>query len=71
MGTITVRKAKNGEKRYTAQIRLRRNGVIVYQEFQTFGRRQLAKAWLSRRETGLADAEVKSVFFRRVRRSDP
>ena len=63
MGTITVRKAKNGEKRYTAQIRLRRNGAIVYQESQTFERRQVAKAWLSRRETELADAEVKSGFF--------
>ena len=63
MGTITVRKAKNGEKRYTAQIRLRRNGEIVYQESQTFERRQVAKAWLSRRETELADAEVKSGFF--------
>lgn len=63
MGTITVRKAKNGEKRYTAQIRLRRNGAIVYQESQTFERRQVAKAWLSRRETELADVEVKSGFF--------
>ena len=64
MGTITVRKAKNGEKRYTAPIRLRRNGVIVYQETQTFERRQVAKAWLRRCDTELADVEVKSGFFR-------
>lgn len=58
MGTITVRKAKNGEKRYTAQIRLRRNGAIVYQESQTFGRKQLAKAWLNRREVEWEDTDV-------------
>ena len=65
MGTITVRKAKNGEKRYTAQIRLRRNGAIVYQESKTIERRQVAKAWLSQGETELADAEVKGKPFPR------
>jgi len=54
MGTITQRKNKNGETKYTAQIRLRRAGVIVYQEAQSFDRKQIAQAWLKRRETELA-----------------
>ena len=60
MGTISQRTTKNGEKKYTAQIRLRRNGVVVYQESRSFDRKQLAKAWLGRRETELADLELQS-----------
>jgi integrase len=54
MGTITRRVNKSGQTKYTAQIRLRRNGSIVYQESQSFDRRQVAKAWLTRREAELA-----------------
>lgn len=50
MGTITRRETKKGV-RYTAQIRLRREGVIVYQESQTFERKQTAQAWVKKRET--------------------
>lgn len=53
MGTITRRETKKGV-RYTAQIRLRREGVIVYQESQTFERKQTAQAWIRKRETELA-----------------
>lgn len=55
MGTITQRKNKKGDTKYSAQIRLRRNGVIVYQEAQSFDRKQSAQAWLRRRETELAE----------------
>lgn len=55
MGTITQRKNKKGDTKYSAQIRLRRNGAIVYQEAQTFDRKQMAQAWLKRRETELAE----------------
>ncbi|MCU1718689.1 site-specific integrase [Pseudomonas sp. 5P_3.1_Bac2] len=54
MGTITQRKNKSGQTKYTAQIRLRRGGVVVYQESQTFERKASAQAWVKRRETELA-----------------
>lgn len=38
---------------YTVQIRLKKKGVIVYQEAQTFARQQAAQAWAKRRETEL------------------
>lgn len=53
MGTITRRENKKGVT-YTAQIRLRREGLIVYQESQTFERKQTAQAWISKREAVLA-----------------
>ncbi|MGZ7456592.1 hypothetical protein ACXPVS_07190, partial [Pseudomonas sp. Ma2-10] len=54
MGTITRRLNKSGQVKYTAQIRLRRKGVIVYQESQSFDRKQVARAWMTRREAELA-----------------
>lgn len=38
---------------YTAQIRLKRDGVQVYQESQTFARKQAAQAWARKRQTEL------------------
>ncbi len=38
---------------YTAQIRIKRDGVQVYQESQTFARKQAAQAWARKRETQL------------------
>ncbi|WP_315807521.1 tyrosine-type recombinase/integrase [Pseudomonas sp. C9-3] len=54
MGTITQRKNKSGEIKYTTQIRLRRGGKIVYQETRSFDRKAAASAWLKLRETELA-----------------
>lgn len=54
MGSITTRKRKNGSSSHTAQIRIMRGGVTVYQESQTFDRKQAATAWLKRREGELA-----------------
>jgi hypothetical protein len=42
-----------GSVSYTAQIRIKRDGVQVYQESQTFARKQAAQAWGRRRETEL------------------
>lgn len=55
MGSITIRKRKDGSARYTAQIRLMQQGVTVYQESQTFDRKATAAAWIKRRETELAE----------------
>lgn len=54
MGSITIRKRKDGSARYTAQIRIMQQGVTVYQESQTFDRKATAQAWIKRRETELA-----------------
>ncbi|MDX0277203.1 tyrosine-type recombinase/integrase [Sinorhizobium meliloti] len=55
MGTIVERKRRNGQKTYTAQIRIMRDGVTVHSEAQTFDRRPAAAAWLKKRETALAE----------------
>ncbi|MBV1813447.1 tyrosine-type recombinase/integrase [Pseudomonas viridiflava] len=55
MGTITTRKRKDNSVSYTAQIRINRDGRTVYQESQTFNRKQIATAWIKRRETELAE----------------
>jgi len=55
MGTITERKRKDGSRGYTAQIRIKRDGVIVHSEAQTFERKQAASQWLRKREAQLAE----------------
>ncbi|AFL52715.1 integrase [Sinorhizobium fredii] len=55
MGSIVERKRRNGQKSYTAQIRIMREGVTVHSEAQTFERRPAAAAWLKKRETQLAE----------------
>lgn len=53
MGTITSRRSKDGSARYTAQIRLKKDGKVVLTESETFGRRALAVEWLRNREAQL------------------
>ncbi|WP_245006772.1 site-specific integrase [Pseudomonas mandelii] len=72
MGTITSRKRKDNSTAYTAQIRINRDGRTVYQESQTFDRKQVAQAWIKRRETELAEpgaierAKRKGVTIRKM-----
>lgn len=54
MATIRARKRADGTVRYTAQIRIKRDGAQVYQESQSFVRKQVAQAWVKKRETELA-----------------
>jgi integrase len=53
MATIRARKKADGSVSYTVQIRLKNKGAIVYQECQTFARKQAAMAWARKRETEL------------------
>lgn len=53
MATITARKRKDGSTGYTAQIRIKRDGKVIYQEAETFDRKPLALAWATKRETEL------------------
>jgi integrase len=54
MGSILKRKRKDGTFGYTAMIRLKRAGKVVYSQTETFDREQAANAWLKKRETELA-----------------
>ena len=54
MGTITVRKRRDGSTGYTAQIRIMQKGVTVYQESQTFDRKATAQARIKRVETEMS-----------------
>lgn len=58
MGTISARKRADGSTAYTAQIRLKEQGVIVHTEAQTFTKKALAQAWLKRREAVLQEARA-------------
>ena len=55
MATIRARKKADGTVSYTVQIRLKKKGVLVYQEDRTFARKQAAQGWGKRRETELAE----------------
>lgn len=54
MGTISARERKDKSIGYTAQIRLKDGGKVVYTESKTFDRRQAAQSWLDKRERELA-----------------
>lgn len=55
MATIRTRKKADGSTGYLVQIRIYREKVTVYQESQTFARKQAAVAWVKRRETKLSE----------------
>lgn len=54
MGTIIERRRKDGSTGYTAQIVKKKGGKVIWNETETFDRRQAANAWLARREAELA-----------------
>ena len=53
MATIRAGKRTDGSISNTALIRLIREGAQVYQESQTFARKQAAQAWVCKREAEL------------------
>lgn len=55
MGTITSRKRADGTAGHTAQIRIKRGGIVVHSEAKTFDRKQAAELWLKKRESELAE----------------
>jgi len=62
----------SGQVEYRAQIRLRRKRAVVYQESQSFDRKQVARAWMTRRQAELAQpgaldsASRKAVPFKKI-----
>lgn len=59
MGTITQRKRTDGTSTYTSQIRLKKNGIVIYSESQTFTRKSLAQDWMRRRELELQEQRAR------------
>lgn len=55
MATIRPRKKRDGTVSYTAQIRIKKDGVQVYTESHTFERKKAAEVWAKRRETELSE----------------
>ncbi|HLA72783.1 MAG TPA: hypothetical protein VK624_14850 [Steroidobacteraceae bacterium] len=55
MPTIKIRKQANGATRYTAIVRLRRQGTILHRESRTFAHRSAALSWAKHREVALED----------------
>ena len=53
MGSIIERARKDGSKAFTAQIVIKKGGVIVHREAETFDRKQAANAWVVKREAEL------------------
>jgi len=67
MSTIKARKQGNGATRYTAIVRLRRQGKILHRESRTFTHRSAALSWAKHREVALENpAELT-----RMRQSTP
>ena len=54
MATISKRTRKDGTVFYTAQIRLKKGGEVIYSFAQSFDRESVAKAWLKKKEAELA-----------------
>ena len=53
MATISKRQRVDGSFSYTAQIRIKQKGEVVYTESETFTKKGVAKAWADRREAEL------------------
>lgn len=66
MGTITIRKRKDGSAGYRARVRVMRDG-LTYHETETFDRRPAATAWMKQRERELSKPGV----IDRVKSVDP
>lgn len=55
MATITRYRKRDGSYSYTAQIRIRRGGKIVYSESFTHPKKTVAQSWAKKRESELAE----------------
>ncbi len=73
MGTIIRRSRKDGSVAFAAQIVIKKNGVIVRREAQTFDRKPTANAWIVKREAELRDARAARLMqhFGRIRDQRP
>jgi hypothetical protein len=50
MATITARTRSDGSISYTAKTRIRKGGIIIYQESKTFDQKKSTQKWVRQRE---------------------
>jgi integrase len=65
VGTILTRTNTRGVIRYTAIIRLKKDGKVVHSESETFGRKAHANEWMRRRESELDSSRARGEPFGR------
>lgn len=73
MPTIKARKQADSSLRYTAVVRIRRQGKVLHQEAKTFAHRSAAERWGKHREVALEDpsALVRAAALNQVEQADP
>lgn len=67
VGSIIVRKRGDGTVGYSAQILIKRKGVIIHREGKTFDRKAAAQTWMVRREAELSQPGA----IEALKRADP
>lgn len=55
MATITERNKTNGKPSFTAQVRIKKSGKVIFSKSETFSQRKLAEKWASRTEESWHD----------------
>ncbi|WP_152495878.1 hypothetical protein [Roseovarius sp. THAF8] len=50
MATITKRNRTNGKPSFTAQVRIKKSGKVIFSKSETFSQRKLAEKWAARTE---------------------
>jgi hypothetical protein len=62
MATITSRIRKDGSISYLVQIRIRKKGIIIYQENKTFDQKKPAQKWARHRESYIDNEGIGSLL---------
>lgn len=67
MGTIMTRAKKDGSKSYTATVRKKQKGKVIFTETETFPSELSAERWIKKRESDLKDngALIKAIQSKR------
>jgi len=55
MATITTRNKANGKPSFTAQVRIKKSGKVIFSKSETFTQRKLAEKWAARTEKSWHD----------------
>lgn len=66
MATITERKRARGKASFTAQVRIKQGGKIVFSQAQTFDQRKLAEKWADRTEKEWREGRLPTTPCREV-----
>ena len=48
MATITARNKTNGKPSFTAQVRMKQGGKVIFSKLETFSQRKRAEKWATR-----------------------